>query len=43
VETWDVIRTRRNVRAYDDRLIPPEHLERMLEAARRAWAALNRA
>jgi len=41
VETWDAIRARRNVRAYEDRPIPPEHLERILEAARRTPSSMN--
>jgi nitroreductase len=42
VETWDAIRGRRNVRAYEDRPIPAEHLERVLEAARRTPSSTNR-
>jgi nitroreductase len=41
VETWDAIRARRNVRAYEDRPIPPEHLDRTLEAARRSPSSTN--
>src|SRR6266516_2123016 len=41
METWDVIRARRNVRAYDGRRIPPDHLERILEAARRTPSSMN--
>jgi nitroreductase len=41
VETWDVIRARRNVRAYEDRPIPPEDLERILEAAWRTPSSMN--
>jgi nitroreductase len=41
VETWDAIRARRNVRAYEDRPIPPEHLERILEAAWRTPSSMN--
>lgn len=41
METWDAIRARRNVRAYDDRPIPPEHLDRILEAARRTPSSMN--
>jgi nitroreductase len=41
METWDAIRARRNVRAYEDRPIPPEHLERILEAALRTPSSMN--
>jgi nitroreductase len=41
METWDAIRSRRNVRAYEDRPIPPEDLERILEAARRTPSSTN--
>lgn len=41
METWDAIRARRNVRAYEDRPIPAEHLERILEAAWRTPSSLN--
>src|SRR5438132_12306915 len=41
METWDTIRARRNVRAYEDRPIPPEHLERILEAAWRTPSSMN--
>lgn len=42
METWDAIRARRNVRRYADRPIPPEHLDRILEAGRRSPSAHNR-
>jgi nitroreductase len=41
METWDAIRTRRNVRSYEDRPIPREHLDRILEAARRTPSSMN--
>lgn len=41
METWDTIRSRRNVRAYEDRAIPAEDLERILEAARRTPSSTN--
>jgi nitroreductase len=41
VETWDAIRSRRNVRSYARRPIAPEDLDRILEAARRAPSAGN--
>ncbi|MFP3915650.1 MAG: nitroreductase family protein [Actinomycetota bacterium] len=42
METWDAVRARRNVRHYDDRPIPPELLDRILDAARRTPSASNR-
>jgi nitroreductase len=41
VETWDAIRARRNVRSYEDRPIPSEHLDRILEAAWRTPSSMN--
>ncbi len=41
METWDAIRSRRNVRAYADRAIPDADLDRLLEAARRSPSARN--
>jgi nitroreductase len=41
METWDAIRARRNVRTYEDRPIPPEDIERILEAARRTPSSMN--
>ncbi|HEX6208623.1 MAG TPA: nitroreductase family protein [Actinomycetota bacterium] len=41
METWDAIRSRRNVREYQDRPIPPEHLDRILEASRRTPSSQN--
>jgi nitroreductase len=41
VETWDAITSRRNVRTYADRPIDREHLDRILEAGRRAPSAKN--
>jgi nitroreductase len=41
VETWDAIRSRRNVRTYAAEAIAPEHLDRILEAARRTPSAGN--
>ena len=41
METWDAIRARRNVRAYEDRPLPPEALERILEAGWRAPSSRN--
>ncbi len=42
METWDAIRARRNVRDYDDRSIPDDALDQILEAARRTPSAGNR-
>jgi nitroreductase len=42
METWDAITARRNVRDFDDRPLPRELLERILEAGRRAPSARNR-
>jgi nitroreductase len=41
METWDVIRARRNVRDYEDRPIAGEHLDRILEAGRRSPSSIN--
>jgi nitroreductase len=41
VETWDAIRSRRNVRSYGERAIAPEDLDRILEAAWRTPSAGN--
>jgi nitroreductase len=41
METWDAIRARRNVRRFEDRPIPPEDLDRILEAARRTPSSTN--
>jgi nitroreductase len=41
VETWDAIRARRNVRSFADRSIPPQDLDRILEAARRSPSSMN--
>jgi nitroreductase len=41
VETWDAIRSRRNVRSYGEQTIAPQDLDRILEAARRAPSADN--
>jgi nitroreductase len=41
VETWDAIRSRRNVRAYAEGAVTPEDLDRILEAGRRAPSAGN--
>jgi nitroreductase len=41
VETWDAIRSRRNVRSYDQQAIAPQDLDRIVEAGRRAPSAGN--
>ena len=41
METWDAIRARRNVRAFEDRPIRPADLDRILEAARRSPSSMN--
>jgi nitroreductase len=41
METWDAIRARRNVRQFQDRPIPPEDLDQILEAARRTPSSRN--
>ena len=41
METWDAIRSRRDVRVFADRPIPPEDLDRILEAGRRAPSSRN--
>ena len=41
METWDAIRSRRNVRSFTDESIPPEDLDRILEAGRRSPSSMN--
>jgi nitroreductase len=41
METWDAITSRRNVRSFADRPIPPADLDRILEAGRRAPSSQN--
>jgi nitroreductase len=41
METWDAVRARRNVRVYEDRAVPDDELDRILEAGRRAPSASN--
>jgi nitroreductase len=41
MQTWDAIRSRRDVREFTDRPIPPDDLDRVLEAGRRAPSSLN--
>ena len=41
METWDAIRSRRNVRSYAQAVIAPQDLDQILEAARRTPSAGN--
>jgi nitroreductase len=41
METWDAIRSRRDVREFADRPVPPEDLDLVLEAGRRAPSSQN--
>jgi nitroreductase len=41
VQTWDAIRSRRNVRDYDGRAIDADDLDRILGSARRAPSSMN--
>ncbi|MDF2740732.1 MAG: nitroreductase [Actinomycetia bacterium] len=41
METWDAIRSRRNVRSYADEAIAPKDLDQILEAGRRTPSAGN--
>ena len=41
METWDTIRSRRNVRSFEDRPIDAAIVDRILEAARRTPSSMN--
>src|ERR1700756_3099878 len=41
MDTWDAIRSRRNVREFERRALPSEDLEHILEAGRRAPSSRN--
>ncbi|HET6715045.1 MAG TPA: nitroreductase family protein [Actinomycetota bacterium] len=41
METWDAIRSRRNVRAFTGDPIEPDDLDRILDAARRSPSSMN--
>jgi nitroreductase len=41
VETWDAIRSRRNVRSFDGRPVPAADLDQILEAGRRSPSSQN--
>jgi Nitroreductase family len=42
VQTWEAIRSRRNVRSFEDRAIPGDHLGEICQAGRRAPSPQNR-
>ena len=42
METWDALRSRRNVRSFTDRPIPDDDLDRILQAGRRSPSSSNR-
>lgn len=42
METWDALRSRRNVRRFAPKPVPEDALERILDAGRRAPSAKNR-
>src|SRR5260370_41863692 len=41
METWEAIRSRRDVRSFEDRPLPEDHLDEILEAGRRAPSSQN--
>src|SRR6516162_4299137 len=41
MQTWEAITSRRNVRTFADRPVAAEHLDQILEAARRAPSSRN--
>jgi nitroreductase len=41
METWEAIRSRRNIRSFTDQPIPGDHLDEILEAGRRAPSSQN--
>ena len=41
METWDAIRSRRNVRSFDGEPMPAKDLDQVLEAGRRAPSSQN--
>jgi nitroreductase len=41
LSTWDAIRTKRMIRAFADRPLAPDHLERILDAGRHAASSKN--
>ena len=42
MQTWEAIRSRRNVRQFDDRPVANDHLDEILESGRRSPSAQNR-
>lgn len=41
MQTWEAIRSRRNVRSFEDRPIADDHLDEILESGRRAPSSQN--
>jgi nitroreductase len=41
METWEAIRSRRDVRSFEDRAVPSDHLDEILEAGRRSPSSQN--
>ena len=41
MQTWEAIKSRRNVRSFADRPIPPAHADQILEAGRRSPSSQN--
>jgi nitroreductase len=41
MDTWDAVKTRRNVRRFEDRPIPPDGLDRIVAAAALAPSSMN--
>lgn len=41
METWDALRSRRNIRSFTDRPLAPADLDRILEAGRRTPSSVN--
>jgi len=41
METWEAIRSRRDVRSFEDRAVPSDHLNEILEAGRRSPSSQN--
>jgi nitroreductase len=42
MQTWEAIRSRRNVRQFDDRPVANDHLDEILESGRRSPSSQNR-
>ena len=41
MQTWEAIRSRRDVRSFEDRAVPSDHLNEILEAGRRSPSSQN--